>query len=356
MGLKFIRKITAVTLLCLVSAAGNQAEAAEKNYPGGFLAWHSYSEYSAMDSRLMIRDPGGKTTEIKGRFVNQMNADFGKMPYDIVFMAIDTENDEWDIYRYNLITGNCKNLTEKSGFRNEDPKFSADGANIVFKRGCWNSGLNDFVYDLYEMDANGRNIKRLTDTPEEESMPYYSADGQNVWYARSLGESSGIFRLNIETGNTEEIFTGEYSYYPIDSPYGLYFPGWWSNDNRNDCIRMLSQDGKVSVMPFCDREYNCSDPCPVTESSMIFSSSENGNYDLWLCDGSKKYELEELNTDKQELGAVFFSESEFLECIDQMTRFFYGDSDPLEIYDINEDKNINILDYCLAESMKVENR
>ena len=66
----------------------------ENSQNSGWLLWHSYSEYSAMDSELFLRSPDGEITEITGNFIHPMNGDFGSSPTDIVFMAIDKAADE----------------------------------------------------------------------------------------------------------------------------------------------------------------------------------------------------------------------------------------------------------------------
>ena len=110
--------------------------------PEGWLLWHSYSKYAALDSRLFLRTPSGSVQEITGDFIHAMNGSFGNSPDEIVFMAIDRAADEWDIFRYDGST--VTNLTPQSGYRNEDPKWSPDGTKIVFKRGRWDSAADDF--------------------------------------------------------------------------------------------------------------------------------------------------------------------------------------------------------------------
>lgn len=153
---------------------------AEPELPQGWMVWHHYSEYSALDSRLYLRQPDGEIKEITGDFIHPMNGSFGVTPDSLVFMAIDRAADEWDIYRYSSDSGMCVNLTERSGFRNEDPKFSPDGKTIVFKRGFWNPAADDFQYDLALMDVETREVRMLTDDMTEEAMPCFSADGETA--------------------------------------------------------------------------------------------------------------------------------------------------------------------------------
>ena len=144
------KRICAVLSAFILSAApvfGAFAVSAEDlAVPKGWLLWHSYTSYEAGDSQLYLQNPQGEISEITGDFIHAMNGNFGKSPDDIVFMAIDENADEWDIFLYEDKT--VTNLTENSGYRNEDPKWSPDGKSIVFKRGYWNADVNDFTYNL----------------------------------------------------------------------------------------------------------------------------------------------------------------------------------------------------------------
>lgn len=311
-----IYRTIAAALAAAISTAAPDISASGSSLPEkGTLLYHSYSAYSALDSNVFLFDfNSGEVSELSGGgFYNAMNADFGSHPYDVTFMAIDAGHDEWDIYRWNLLTGEAENLTYASGFRNEDPKFSPDGMKIIFKRGRWDSDRNDFVYDLAEIDLETNDITMLTSDAYEESMPYYSADGRTVYYARSHDGSSDIYKLDLSTLESSKVYCedGGYSYYPVTDGDDLYFVKWYSADNRNDCIVRLS-GGNAELMPFCISEYNCSDPF-VSGGNVFYSSTADGSYDLHYFNGSAAASLGMLNTDLNELGAAYFSYDEALE-------------------------------------------
>ncbi len=300
------RKLTLLLAVLLYAVLPlNISATAEEPFDEGFLLFHRYSSYTAQDSRLFLLNTSTeKATEISGSgFYHAMNGDFGSHPYDIVFMAITTEADAWDLYRYNVITGTIVNLTENSGSRNEDPKFSPDGRSIVFKHGWWDNASNGFVYELAELSLDTMEVTLLTDGAAEESMPYYSDDGAWIYYAQSGSDADGIYRLDRNTLKTEAVYTGlDHAYYPITLGDALYFTKWHSSDNPTDCIMSLS-DG---ILPFCDTSANYSDPCPLPDGRMIFSSTVNGSYDLYHWDGVDSTPLTDCNTEQQELGAAFY--------------------------------------------------
>lgn len=337
-----------LTLPCFFSANATKSD----NLPSGWLLWHSYSDYSAMDSALYLRSPDGETIEISGNFVHAMNGDFGSSPTDITFMAIDKTADEWDVFRYNSISGTILNLTEKSGFRNEDPKFSPDGQKIVFKRGYWDNSRNDFTYNLAEIDLSNGKITMLTDDNNEQSMPFYSEDGKYIYYSEYIDKISSIHRMNAETKEKETIFTevGVNAYYPVVKGEIIYFTKWNSADNRNDMIISYSENGFVD-MPFNSSNFNCSDPCPVSDTAMIYSCTKNNGYDLFYFDGMESYPLDVLNSTENELGASFYPAVDIKKYASSLQKHILGDKAPNLNYDVDGDGITDCFDMIYTRTL-----
>ena len=279
---------------------------ADAELPKGWLLWHSYKSYADLDSELYLRTPDGTVRTVSGDFIHAMNGSFGRSPEQFTFMAIDKTADEWDIYLSDH--GEIIDLTQNSGFRNEDPKFSPDGKSIVFKRGRWDSSEDDFVYDLALLDVKTRAVTMLTDDSAEEAMPCFSEDGRNIYYARYTDGIGSICRLDLSTKTSGTIFgeSGVNAYYPIVCGDMLYFTKWFSADDR--CDQIMCCDGeKITSLPFDSERYDCSDACPVSGEKIVFSSTMSGGYDLYYYDGTRVSPLTAMNTDKNELGADFFA-------------------------------------------------
>ena len=74
---------------------------------------------------------------------------------------------QFDIYTMNSDGSNLRRLTHNQG-KNEDPCWSADGRYIVF------SSNRDGGYHLYIMNSNGQNQRRITFLEGEETSPSWS--------------------------------------------------------------------------------------------------------------------------------------------------------------------------------------
>jgi TolB protein len=84
----------------------------------------------------------------------------------IAFVAINDDN--FNIYLINPDGNNLKKLTEETG-NNEDPCWSPDGRFLVFS-----SNRDGDGYHLYLMNANGQNQRRLTSLKGQDSAPSWS--------------------------------------------------------------------------------------------------------------------------------------------------------------------------------------
>ncbi len=341
--------IASATVLSAVimSSAVKSSEATLSPLQTGALLYHNYSAYGAMDSTLRLYDfSSDEISDISSPdYIHAMNGDFGSHRYDIVFMAIDKSADEWDIYRYNAISGNIENLTQNSGYRNEDPKFSPDGQHIIFKRGYWSSETDGFVYDLAELDLTTREITMLTNDIYEDSMPYYSSDGETVYYARVENSLSGIYSLDLETRISTPVYAGDdkYAYYPTVYNDSVYFTAWYSSENHSDAIMKFS-NGKVTALPFDSPDYNSSDPFVFGENQLIYSSTENGNYDIFCYDNDTKYAISKINTELQELGSAYFSESDAEKVAVSASDFLLGCATTDENFDADGDGVVTSFD------------
>ncbi|NIT36542.1 MAG: DUF5050 domain-containing protein [candidate division Zixibacteria bacterium] len=200
---------------------------------------------------------------------------FASYPGKIVFTS-DRDGNH-DIYIMEGDGSDVVRLTSDDAYEDQ-PALSPDGELVVFVSN------RDGNNELYVVGADGKGLRRLTDTLYPELDPSFSPDGKWVIFTSMAGGDKDIWRLNIETGETEELVAGE----------GDQFMGRaaadgalvYIEDGGNDDVILL-EDGvrrNLSRSPGIDTMASFSADGRV----IYFTSNRAGNYDLFAVkrDGS----------------------------------------------------------------------
>jgi TolB protein len=88
----------------------------------------------------------------------------------------------WDIVSADADGGNVRRLTDNDTYDAEGA-ISPDGTSIVF------TSLREGDLDLYLMDADGGNVRRLTSEPGYDGGAFFSADGRFIVFRASRPET-----------------------------------------------------------------------------------------------------------------------------------------------------------------------
>ncbi len=283
----------------------------------GKLVFHSYTDYSSGDGKMLLYDFEKDTlSEISKNWnlQNTINGHFSPDGSKLVFMAQpkgQSSYNSWNIYLWYVNSGNePEQLNPNNSIPDEDPKFFPDGQHVVFKQNG----------DIKIIDINTKHITSVTSDgfTIEESMPYPTSDGEKIIYAKN----GSIYSINLD-GSNDTVLTAENEkgcYYPIvkdDSSY--FYPRWASTLNHHDDIYLGNLKGGSSVScPFNKINDDDSDPFPVPNSDYVFFSSNRsggqGGWDIYL--GNVKtgqvWELNQfgINSVKMELGSAYHGDSE----------------------------------------------
>ncbi len=114
-----------------------------------------------------------------------------------------------DIYIVEADGTNWRRLTFTPEHEGE-PKFSPDGSQIVFV------SERDGPAHIYIMDADGSNQIALTDTKEADAAPSFSPDGSRIVF----GRRRKIFVMNSDGSHQRQLTTGIWDGGPSFSPDG----------------------------------------------------------------------------------------------------------------------------------------
>jgi Tol biopolymer transport system component len=284
----------------------------------GKIVYHRYAEYGGAAKMFVFDFTLNQLMAISENWnlFDPINAHFNPDGTKIVFMAEAKQNGKWDIYLWTLGSAdNPLNLTAGDNCRDEDPKFSPDGHSICFKQTPADGNGN-----LKIMDLKGHITRTATNDMAESGMPYFSANGQSLVYARGAGSTSDIFMINID-GSGQRVLENEsglQEYYPIvwDSSSFL-FARWYSSSNQNDQIYLgYFSGGPATRLKLNELNSNSSDPFPCGTDYLFFSgtrSGTRGGYDLYIADAltgnawSLSVYYPAINSEENELGICYSS-------------------------------------------------
>ena len=105
-----------------------------------------------------------------------------------------------DIFYHDLSTG-ARRAFARYGGSNMSPAASAGGSRVamILSKDGWT--------DLYVCDADGSNLKRLTKSPQDESSPCWSPDGQWICFAAKERERRALCKIPASGGALQIIST-----------------------------------------------------------------------------------------------------------------------------------------------------
>lgn len=106
------------------------------------------------------------------------------------------------LYTINLATGVVATLGTGGNWNDEQPRWSPDGRRVAFKSNRSGS------YNLYVMDADGRNVDRLTNHAGNDHDPTWLPDGESMVFSSDRDRGAGrndLYRLWFADGRVDRL-------------------------------------------------------------------------------------------------------------------------------------------------------
>ena len=146
-------------------------------------------------------------------------------------------DENFDIFEVDLKTKKLRQLTHEKGYDAEG-SYSPDGRLIAFasNRAGYTEKLSaedqkifdkdpSYMADIYLMNANGTDVRRLTFEKGYDGGPFFSPDGKRITWRRFTpnGQSAEIMTMNLD-GSAQKAIThlGAMSWAPFYHPSGDY--------------------------------------------------------------------------------------------------------------------------------------
>ncbi len=178
-----------------------------------------------------------------------------------------------DIFYQNLSTGTRK-IFARYGGSNMSPAVSPDGGKVamILSKDGWT--------DLYVCDADGTGLRRLTRSPQDESSPCWSPDGQWICFASKEKERRSLSKISVSGGAPQRIPT---------NLVGNPTEPDWSPDGKWIAFTSQSRDFAICVIPASGGDATVlaagEDPSWAPNSrTLVCARRQGGHYVLSLLD------------------------------------------------------------------------
>ena len=201
----------------------------------------------------------------------------------------------FEIYVMDADGGNPQNLTNDPN-SDSAPSWSPDGKRIVFASNRdGNRDGNRSNYEIYVMDADGNNQQRLTDNDFYDTHPSWSPDGKRIAFMSrrdghfigEFGLSSEIYVMDADGKNTRRLTNNRKSdSSPSWSPDGKWiaFTSDRKGDDVNYEIYVMAADGNNQQRLTENRVDDKSPSWSSDGKRIVFSSYRDGNAEIYVMD------------------------------------------------------------------------
>lgn len=130
------------------------------------------------------------------------------------------------------------NMTELTKEDDSSPAWSPDGEKIAF------TSSRDENYEIYVMNTDGTEQKRLTDNPRIDTTPEWSPDGERIAFVSDRDGPHKIYIMNADGSNVVRITQNSYRDSDVD---------WHGGEDEKEIepVKEPTEEIKTEIQKFC---------------------------------------------------------------------------------------------------------
>lgn len=164
----------------------------------------------------------------------------------------------------------------------DHPAFSPDGKQIVFtsNRDADNLSVPVFEQDfeIYVMDVNGTNVRRLTTSPGIDTEPAFSPDGSKIAFASTRAGNLDIWVMNADGSNPQRL---------TSSAFHETEPAWSPDGTKIAYTRVIDTGPlNLGLLPSADKDVYIMN-ANGTNNHLVFGGPKEQHDPNWSPDGTK---------------------------------------------------------------------
>lgn len=150
---------------------------------------------------------------------------------------------------------NRRRITSKSAMYLQ-PTFTPDGEKVIFI-----SNLEDGLWDIWSIKISGSELTRLTRDSQKEYFPIVTSDGKNLIFIRRYGGTDSVWTMNTDGSNMRRLSSGgNGDSFPSVCPDGreiifsttrLGNSNLWTIDREGKEYKRLTFEDTIEFSPSC---------------------------------------------------------------------------------------------------------
>ncbi|MFN8671115.1 MAG: S8 family serine peptidase [Candidatus Sericytochromatia bacterium] len=226
------------------------------------------------DKTLLFTDRIRNSSEIT--IINNLDSQIAFESY-----RADPNRENQDIYLMNENGTNQRRLTNIPNSYNYDPLWSPDKKTIMFTSYNYDTGH----YYVYTINSDGSNLKKLTEDTSDSYHGAWSYNGKKIIYVSETSGNADIWSMDIDGSNKKNLTNNSF-----DDVGASIAPGgnkivFYSNRTGNNDIFVMNLDGSnvvnITNSPADDYEPQWSPDGTKILYTSDQSSIGSGIYNIW---------------------------------------------------------------------------